>query len=210
MNRRWPVFAGLLGLALTRTSVAGTGAFAASPAQDPSPIWSTAGTSTTGCPTREGGHMRSRRYAAAVALVLVAVGLAGCTRKYPGSGTTLCGHHVDTGAASILFQPLDPTIPAPPGPAPVASSLPPMPSVAYISGKDYIRTSPTCATGAIVAVTPRDAAFLDVTVPADDGRITGISLFHVTAPVTVAAWVNGTYQGSLILRPPATTTASPS
>jgi hypothetical protein len=54
--------------------------------------------------------VRTRPYIAAVTLILVGA-LAGCTRTYPGNGTTLCGHHLDTGAMSILFEPLDATIP---------------------------------------------------------------------------------------------------
>jgi hypothetical protein len=133
----------------------------------------------------------------ALALVLV---VAGCERVYPGMGTTLCGTHINTGAEGFVFEPLDPNASPPPGPAPTVSSLP-LPSTANIVPRDYIRTSPNCATGAVVVVAPFQDARLAVTVPAKDGRITGIALVHITAPVTVSAWVDGRFQGSLTLQP---------
>jgi hypothetical protein len=48
--------------------------------------------------------------------VVAVCALAACTRIYPGGdGSTLCGHHLDTGPMSVLFQPVDPDQPPPPG-----------------------------------------------------------------------------------------------
>ena len=141
-----------------------------------------------------------RRIVACGALIAVGA-LAACTRVYPGGdGSTLCGHHLDTGPMNVIFQPLDPHQPAPPGPPPTVSSLPP-PVTGLATAESYIRTSPTCAAGAVVVVTPADAAHSWVTIPADDGRITGIALAQVTAPLTVSAWVGGRYQGTITVRP---------
>jgi hypothetical protein len=122
-------------------------------------------------------------------------------------GTTLCGTHINTGAEGFIFEPLDPNASPPTGPAPQASSLPP-PSTVDTVPSDFVRTSPTCAIGAVVVVTPQDAARLSATVQANDGRITGIALVHLTAPVTVIAWVDGHFQGSLML-PPTISTPAP-
>lgn len=149
--------------------------------------------------------MANPRSAAAVWAVCGLGLLAGCSVTH-SNGTILCGTRVPTGAVTVIFEPLDASAapPAPTGP-PAASTLPPVdsPQPENLGGAvSYIRTSDSCDRGAVVRVLPVDAARLAMIVPARDGKIAGIVLRQVTAPVVVTAWVANHYEGSLTVTPP--------
>jgi cephalosporin-C deacetylase-like acetyl esterase len=136
--------------------------------------------------------------------VAVAVlALSGCVRVTHPNGSNFCGVHINTGAMSVVFEPLDPAVPAPSADVPTASALPPLlsPTAPALMGARYIRTTADCGTGAIVTVTPADAARLVLQVTAPHGGVAGIVLDQVTAPATVYAWVGGNYEGGMRLTP---------
>jgi hypothetical protein len=138
--------------------------------------------------------------ALSVALVLAA---GGCVTYTHAHGTTFCGTHINTGAVSMGFEPLDASRPAPLPAAPAASELPAaLPADEQPGAAVYVKTSPDCGTGAVVVVRPVDDARLLLSVPAKDGKTAGIVLVRITSPVTVAAWVSGRYQGSLVVGRP--------
>lgn len=149
--------------------------------------------------------MANSRNAAAVWAACALSLLAGCSVTHT-NGTIFCGTRVPTGAAAIIFESLK-TSAAPPtstGP-PAVSTLPPVdsPQPENLAGAvSYIRTSDSCDRGAVVEVLPSNATRLAMIVPAKDGKIAGIVLRQVTAPVVVAAWVADHYEGSLTVTPP--------
>jgi hypothetical protein len=127
------------------------------------------------------------------------------TVPLPGVGqpanARICDTTVPTGAASPVFLRLRPSG-GPPPPAPTRSRLP-SPVTAQVpnySAAKYVRTSQSCAVGAIVVVTPSTGSAVAITVPSKDGALAAIGL-DVTSPITVQAWVDGKYQGSIHLNP---------
>jgi hypothetical protein len=82
------------------------------------------------------------------------------------------------------------------GPAPTTSRLPaPVdPPVGYLDAS-YLRTSRSCARGAVVTVDPVDKARVVVDVRAADGGVAILGL-KVTGSVTVRAWLGGVFLGS--------------
>jgi len=138
------------------------------------------------------GHSKGNRQPAEV-LPLPNVGQPGNSR--------LCDSVIPTGAMSPVFLRLKVSS----GPQPVApsrTSLPrPLPSGQRdYSAARYVRTSSSCAVGAIVVVSPSTNASLVISVPSKDGAVAAIGL-DVTSPITVRAWVGGHYQGALKLNP---------
>jgi hypothetical protein len=65
---------------------------------------------------------------------------------------------------------------------------------------DYIRTSSSCVTGAIVTVSPVQGAQLLHVAYAQDNRITALVL-DVMQPVTVSVWQQGRLTGQELLKP---------
>jgi hypothetical protein len=139
-----------------------------------------------------------------LALLGVASSLAGCAHIGHAHGTTFCGTHVETGAVVVGFQPLDPAVPAPPGPIPTASVLPAAATGDLSPARaHFVSTSPNCHIGAVVTVTPPDGARLAAQISSSSGDVAGIVLDDITRPVQVSAWVGGQYAGGLKLTAPA-------
>ena len=134
-------------------------------------------------------------------LVALAGATGGCAVTTQPNGTTVRGVHFGTGAETLVGIPVDPQASPPAEAAPAASRLPAQRgdlSDAVLTGDEWVRTSPSCGTGATVAVDPVGNAGPDGVVRARDGGITLIIL-HVMAPVTVSSWIGGRFAGSLRL-----------
>lgn len=126
--------------------------------------------------------------------------LCGCTSTTHPDGTVICGTHLPTGANAVLPDLLQNPGPSPAtGPAPVADRLPPqVPASSLPAPLTYVRVSSSCDRGAIVVVTPADTAKLGLVVRAGDQALTVLGL-ALHGPVTVQAWQNGVFAGSLQL-----------
>jgi hypothetical protein len=130
----------------------------------------------------------------AVLLILIA-GCASPEHARTPHRVTVCGTSVAAGAMQPVVQNLRATSPAPS--TPPAPGLPEATAVAGSpAGVQYVRTSDSCETGALVTVDPPANARLTSTFPAADGKPAAIGLL-LTGPVVVRAWVAGRYQGSL-------------
>jgi hypothetical protein len=148
-------------------------------------------------------HRPVARLRVAGLLVALAGATGGCAVTTQPNGTTVCGVHFGTGAETLVGIPVDPQASPPAEAAPAASRLPAQRgdlSDAVLTGDEWVRTSPSCGTGATVSVDQTGNAGLDRVVRARDGGITLIIL-HVTAPVTVSSWIGGRLAGSLRLSP---------
>jgi hypothetical protein len=135
------------------------------------------------------------------ALALAAtLGASACARTTHPDGTFICDTHLPTGAMSAAVAPLSSPGPSPAdGPAPTGSQLPPAaPAPPDYLTATYLRTSPSCARGAVVVIQPAGHAQLVVTVPASDGALAAVGL-KLTGEVTVRSWVGGVFAGSAVL-----------
>jgi hypothetical protein len=144
----------------------------------------------------------ARLCVAGLLVALAANATGGCTVTTQPNGTTVCGVHFGTGADTLVGIPVDPHASPPAGPTPTVSQLPAQRgdlTDAVLTSDEWVRTSPSCDTGATVAVDPVGNAGLDRLVRARDGGITLIIL-HITAPVTVSSWIGGRFAGSLRLK----------
>jgi len=111
-------------------------------------------------------------------LVALAGATGGCAVTTQPNGTTVRGVHFGTGAETLVGIPVDPQASPPAEAAPAASRLPAQRgdlSDAVLTGDEWVRTSPSCGTGATVAVDPVGNAGPDRVVRARDGGITLIA-----------------------------------
>ena len=135
------------------------------------------------------------RKLAAVGVVFL---LGGCGYAVnAGKPVVVCGTTLWTGA-------MTPAIPAVqrPGPSP-AIGMPPAGDQLPMAGTEpghaneaYVRVSDSCDHGAVVTVTPADAARLRIAARAKDHHLV-VLVLDTSAPVTVQAWRDGVFAGSL-------------
>jgi hypothetical protein len=126
--------------------------------------------------------------------------LCGCTYLTHPNGTVICGKHLPTGANAVLPDLLQNPGPSPAtGPAPLTDQLPPqVPATSVPAPLSYVRVSSSCDHGAIVVVTPANTAKVGMVIRSSDQALTVLGL-ALNGPVTVQAWQNGVFAGSLQL-----------
>lgn len=136
-------------------------------------------------------------------LVAVLIAASGCAERATHSdGTTICGTKFPTGAKNVVPTPLRNPGPSPAtGPAPTTDELPSPPSdpaVADYSGATFVEAGGSCRQGAVVVVRPAaNASLLDAVRAPDHG--VAVLVLRLTGPVTVQAWRDGNFLGSVRL-----------
>ena len=121
------------------------------------------------------------------------------TRSSAGPPVVVCGTTLWTGAMTPVVWPLENPGPSPAvGGAPAADQLPPPLGTGPESGEQYVRVSDSCKHGAVVVVTPAGDAHLRIVARASDHQLVALVL-DLTRPVTVQAWRDGVFAGSLRL-----------
>ena len=140
---------------------------------------------------------RAVRGPAGIAVLLALVSACASPPERTSFKVTVCGRSVATGAMQPVIQTLRSA-----SPTETAPSTPVLPSMTATAGApagvQYVRTSDSCETGALVTVEPAANARLSTVFPASDGKPAAIGLV-LTGPVVVRAWTAGHYQGSLSL-----------
>jgi len=138
-----------------------------------------------------------RKLAAIGALLLI--GACSSYKTSAGPPVVICGTTLWTGAMTPVVWPLRSPGPSPAaGAAPAADQLPPPLAAGPEPNEQYVRVSDSCKHGAVVVVTPADGAHLRIVARASDHHLVALVL-DLLRPVTIQAWRDGVFTGSLRL-----------